>query len=174
MIAEDSEARQQRMEEERILDPYGQHHEVAQRGPERYGVGCVAAVAAGLFGGGPRPSASWWLQYPAVALQPSEGCLQFITREAEHAGLLLAPKTFADQSIHAVAYLPSMALGEHTMTFDTTLGSGVIKNSVHANPAGCCRCCCADGLALLFRRGPGGASAHIRGWQAQWGARPAK
>jgi glucose uptake protein GlcU len=74
---ESSEARQLRMEEERILgDPMGEHYEVAQRGPARYGTGCIAAVWAGLFG-----------------------------------GLILAPKTFADSSIHAVAYLPSMALG---------------------------------------------------------------
>jgi hypothetical protein len=40
------------MEEERILgDPMGDLYEVPQRGPERYGVGCVAAVGAGLFGG---------------------------------------------------------------------------------------------------------------------------
>ena len=41
------------MEEERILgDPMGEHCEVPQRGPARYGTGCIAAVWAGLFGGG--------------------------------------------------------------------------------------------------------------------------
>ncbi len=50
---EDREAlneHRRRLEEERILDPMHQHDEVP-KGPRHYGIGCVAAIAAGLFGG---------------------------------------------------------------------------------------------------------------------------